>query len=113
MDKGGLWLAHCLECDLMCSGDSYSHAMERMKSLLAAHLAHGMKEGSNMLQNAPLQYWPIPDDRPDTPETKVLQVLDHFEEVLQHCGDNDLEYLAKCPVIFERIQDIEKTILGV
>lgn len=56
------WVAHCLEMDLVTTGEFFPNAMYRMIHLIDKHLEYGRKHDSNPLQDAPKKYWPTPSE---------------------------------------------------
>lgn len=61
-----LWIAHCLECDIIDTAPTYEAAMTGIQRLLRVHLEYGRQNDSNALHDAPTGYWP-------TPQTKEVE----------------------------------------
>lgn len=57
--EGGVWLAHCLELDIVADADSPEKAMEDLMDLAALQVTVAAKEGEldSVFRPAPPEFW--------------------------------------------------------
>lgn len=57
-DLPGVWLAHCLDLDVMSQGDSIPHAIEMIAEAVNMTLEHDLSTGRDPLdRRAPREFW--------------------------------------------------------
>jgi len=85
----GLFVAHCLDFDLITTGSTEAEVSAKMKTVLLDHIRYALKNSLNPFQSAPQKHWKdwwegIQEKRPEEIKGKrELSTDDNFEVEFQ------------------------------
>ena len=86
-----VYVAHCLEFDLVTTAKTESLAVERIEKLLVGHIMYGLQENLDPYSRAPKHYWDKLRDG------KVVVKNKKEETILEQVKDMVFGYQTLCP----------------